>query len=271
MALKPPPTLAQACLNKGGAYVLFSQSFGEVNELIRKVPDTSNGICQALAARWMVEHANNGSFWLWLRDGNANNPVNQWKIGQLMMQAVSFVKRSGPMASPHTAMTLANVDQRLAEMGDLGYQDFVTTKYLDAMAGLMRRGATAAHVQQETTHGCSAYTGLMLALRLNYKTLNAPGGCYVLIGATRQNGRGHAMAAFVSKDDIAFFDPNFGEFYFPRGTGNTGNTGYIQGFVDWFQYFWRLSGYQDKYSSFRLLSYGKRTSLNPYQGYTKYA
>ena len=46
---------------------------------------------------------------------------------------------------------------------------------------------------------------------------------------------------------IAFFDPNFGEFYFPKKSDS----------VDWFHRFWHYSGYVKQFSGFYLLCYAK--------------
>jgi len=81
-----------------------------------------------------------------------------------------------------------------------------------------------------------ALHGLALSLRLNQKRLVAPGGCYVLIGLTRLRS-GHAVAAYIS-NDVAFFDPNFGEFYFPGNAAVDANWGYNKSFVDWFLSYW---------------------------------
>jgi YopT peptidase len=57
---------------------------------------------------------------------------------------------------------------------------------------------------------------------------------------------GHAMAAYVGSD-VAFFDPNFGEFWFPTQ----------RKFYDFFLNFWRTSGYESEFSSYFLQPYAK--------------
>ena len=49
------------CLNRKGAYVHYSQCVEPTATLIKMLPYTSNGICQALAAKWIAQHANDDS------------------------------------------------------------------------------------------------------------------------------------------------------------------------------------------------------------------
>ena len=57
-------------------------------------------------------------------------------------------------------------------------------------------------------------------------------GSYRTIGIWGPGGA-HAMAAWVGQD-VAFFDPNFGEFWFEK-SGD---------FINWFPHFWRRSMYE---------------------------
>ena len=56
-------------------------------------------------------------------------------------------------------------------------------------------------------------------------------GHYAMIGIYGPGGA-HAMAAWIA-NDVAFFDPNFGEFYFSDKDA----------FISWFPTFFRRSGY----------------------------
>jgi hypothetical protein len=46
------------------------------------------------------------------------------------------------------------------------------------------------------------------------KNMGQGDGTYKMIGIYGKNSGAHCMAAFVGTDAV-FFDPNFGEFYFP--------------------------------------------------------
>jgi len=107
----------------------------------------------------MVEHANGGSLWQWLGMTTRNAAPSQSRIGQLMILAAEFASTQGPLANPGTTLTLANMNTRLPETGDLDYQDLVTRKYLDAMASLRRRNLPQEHMSKKLNGGCSLYTG----------------------------------------------------------------------------------------------------------------
>lgn len=224
----------------GGGYVPFSQSLPPTSTMISALPYTKNGICQALAAKWIVEHANGGSLWNWIFQRGTTR-IETGAIGNLMINFAESVATSGPLANPTT---------RGKATGNLMYQDFVTDHYMrlyklkrrtiiqDGIAG--SAGATLAY-------GYGTKTGIQLARRCSpkYMVTARTDGAYVLISILGKGG-GHAMAAFVGSD-IAFFDPNFGEFYLPDG----------KKFEGFFKDFWRSSGYQSQFDSFYLLSYAK--------------
>ena len=253
----------QSCILKGGGCIPFSQSRDPVRSQIASMPRTQGGICQALAAKWIAEHANGGSLWTWL-NYKPGGGVDRCKIGTLMIKAIEYNTASGYLANPTTTLHAGNADARLQEMDGLCYVDFVTTNYLDLCANLRRRKLPGNAVLAEHNLGHSLNTGRTLAQRLSPTDLFSPGGCYVLISVMSGPRTGHAMAAFVGQD-IAFFDPNFGEYYFPPSGAGNQNGVFNQAFLDWFMYYWQASGYINRYGSFRLLSYGKRVSTMPYE------
>lgn len=51
------------CLKRKGAYVVYSQCVEPTATLVTILPYTSNGICQALSAKWIAQHANDDSLW----------------------------------------------------------------------------------------------------------------------------------------------------------------------------------------------------------------
>jgi hypothetical protein len=250
--------LQSKCLKLGGAYVYYSQSEEPTNTLINMLPYTEDGICQALSAKWIAEHANDGSLWNWLMVPGTKN-IKQSAIANLMINFTESVV-SGASSLDHNlgnrrarkkiANRLANPTTKKANTGNLGYQDFVTTKYL-GLYGMRRRTLPAAALcgpaMKSFKFGLGPKVGQMLGLALSPTNLNTKGadGSYVLISIMGDGG--HALAAFVGRDDVAFFDPNFGEFWFPKRAD-------FRTFLD---YFWQRTGYSQDYESFYLLGYAK--------------
>lgn len=246
------------CRKNQGAYVHYSQSEEPTRTLINMLPYTSNGICQALSAKWIAEHANEGSLWNWLfAEGTTN--VKQAAIANLMINFTESVVRTAsnvPLALGNhrarqgVARRLANPTTRNKNTSGDYYQDFVTDKYL-GLYGMKRRGIARAgymgSMSNRINYGLGPRTGQILAATLQPKYLNttANPGAYVLISVLGNGG--HAMAAYVGTD-VSFFDPNFGEFWFPKTLN----------FYNFFQDFWSLSGYDTAFDSFYLLSYGKK-------------
>lgn len=243
-------------LKKGGSYVHYSQCLEPTNTLIKLLPYTSNGICQALSAKWIAEHANGGSLWNWLFTEGTTN-VKQAAIANLMINFTESVVRTASDIEPSqgnhakrqkTAFRIGNKSLRKANTGGQFYQDFVTDKYL-GLYGLKRRAicqpGVVGGMQNRIPMGTGLSAGHRLGSYLNEDWLASKGsGSYVLI-SIMGNG-GHAMAAYIG-NDISFFDPNYGEFWFPT---------HLQ-FFDFFMGFWRSSGYYQDFDSFYLMPYAK--------------
>ncbi len=221
----------------GGGYVPFSQGLPPTSSMIESLPYTKDGICQALSAKWITEHANDGSLWNWIYEAKSTR-IKPGAIANLMINFTESVVKAGPLSNPTT---------RGRATGDLIYQDFVTDRYM-RLYGLRRRKIVQDTVvySASTAHGYGygPKTGISLASRLSPRWLVTRSGAYVLISILGKGG--HAMAAYVGSD-IAFFDPNFGEFYL----------GDYKKFADFFKTFWRLSGYDQQFQKYYLLSYAK--------------
>lgn len=224
------------CTRRNGAYVPYSQCVEPTNTLINMLPYTSDGICQALAAKWIAEHANGGSLWNWLFAPGSTN-IKQAAIANLMINFSESTVRKGKVA---------NRSLKGKSTGGDVYQDFVTDKYL-GLYGVMRRQATSGAFMGSMNNPINVGAqGHALASRFQESWLCAKGGSYILISILGDDG-GHAMAAYVGQD-IAFFDPNFGEFWFPS----------INEFFPWFLTFWRTSGYDKDFDEFYLLPYAMK-------------
>ena len=246
--------IQNACLHHKGAYVHYSQGEEPTATLISMLPYTKDGICQALSAKWIAEHANDRSLWTWLLKPGTRIP-DAGKIVNLMINFTeSTVRTSSDVQTIGTKRTKERIAKRLSNpttrnrnTGGQFYQDFVTDKYL-AMFGVKRRALPKAAVMgsmgNRMKYGFGPTTGLKLAATLQRKSLVTLGGAYALI-SIMGNG-GHAMAAFVG-EDVAFFDPNFGEFWFPSD----------RDFRGFFGSFWSLSGYDSEFDSYYLMSYAR--------------
>ena len=130
------------------------------------------------------------------------------------------------------------------------YQDYVTERYLGFYGVKRRQMVLKAFMGTQHQLIGTGSDGYCLAHRLQESFLNAKGGSYVLIvikGTHNNQPVGHAMSAFVGSGDIAFFDPNFGEFWFPNQVN----------FRTWFKQYWATSEYKNIFRNFYLLPYGK--------------
>lgn len=221
----------------GGAYVPYSQCVEPTNTLIKSMNATSGGICRALAAKWIAEHARGDSLWNWLCVPGTTW-VKQSAIINLMVNFNEGVHTSGSLSNP----TVSNPDG----LGGGLYQNLVMQKYL-GLYGLIKRNITKDIITgvQQRTPGVNV--GHSIANRLSPKWMATKSGTYVHL-YTGGGGSAHSTAAWVGASDIAFFDPNFGEFYF------TDYAKFRQFFVD----FWQMSGYVTNWGVFWLEAYAKK-------------
>ena len=227
-----------ACTKNKGAYVYYSQAMEPTNTLIKMLPYTSGGICNALSAKWIEQHANDGSLWNWLF-APGTTYIQQSMIANLMINFTESVVNSDSRVANPTA-------RKAFKGGD--YQEFVTDKYL-LMYGIRRRRIAQSWITGSIENcikwGYGSKTGVELAGRLQPKWMVTKSGTYAIINILGKGG-GHAMAAWVG-EDVAFFDPNFGEFYFSNA----------QDFQKFFNEFWRLSGYGRSFDRFCFFLYAK--------------
>jgi len=223
------------CLTNHGAYVPFSQCLQPTKSLIESMAATKGGICRALACKWIAEHANDRSLWNWLCVPGTTW-VKQGAIANLMINFVEGVTTSGKLANP----TVANP----MNVGGGDYQDLVMDKYL-ALYGVIRRKITRDIITGYQVRTAGMNVAHSIINRMDPKWLNSRGSyLHIYIGGA---GGAHSCAAWVGPD-IAFFDPNFGEFYFERRAD----------FRNFFLYMWDRSGYKNSFGSFALDPFGKK-------------
>lgn len=221
----------------GGAYIPFSQCLEPTATLIRTVPATSGGICQALCAKWIAEHANERSVWNWLCTPGTMN-VRPAMIANLMINFAEGVAAPGSAAANPTV-------RRGAGQRDMLFQDVVTEKYL-ALNGVVRRGLARTNMTRLHAYRSSQVMGARIARDLDPDLWNGQ-NFYVLVSILGPGG-GHALCAYVGSKDVCFFDPNFGEFYFDTRLK----------FKAFMRDFWRISGYRDEFNAYYLLDFGRK-------------
>lgn len=224
----------------GGGYVPYSQCLEPTATLIKMLPATSEGICQALCAKWIAEHANDRSLWNWLCVPGTTN-VRQGMITNLMVNFnESVTTDKGSSAFNRTV-------RRGSGQKNMIWQDVVTEKYL-AQYGVIRRRLARSNMSRTHSYSNGHAMGARMARDLDPALWNGQ-NFYILISILGDAG-GHALCAFVGSSDVAFFDPNFGEFYFETRAK----------FTTFMKDFWRTSGYRDDFNAYYLLSYGKRVN-----------
>jgi YopT peptidase len=223
----------------GGAYFPFSQCLEPTATLIKMMPQTKGGICEALSAKWIAEHANERSLWNWLCTPGTTN-VRQGMIANLM---VNFIE--GVSSSPSSATFNPTIRLTSAERTANDFQAAATKRFL-SVHGVIPRGAARARMKNIHSYSNGHAMGARLSRDLDPDLWNGQ-NFYLLIGIMGSQG-GHAMAAFVGRNDVCFFDPNFGEFWFESRAK----------YKEFMKDFWRTSGYRNDYTGYQLWDYGKR-------------
>jgi YopT peptidase len=188
--------MAHAAKNWNGYQTAsFSQALEPTNSIIGRHATSRDGICQALSQRWIVLHSQGSSLFNWLYDKNG-------RIDPAAVANVTFNQIEGEAPGVN--------------------QDAVSERYLFSH-GLMRRtgiiqtadsngflGHARAFSEGSKAQG-DIFTQLANAIVGSARKVS---GFYVMI-AIKGPGGGHCMAAYVG-DDLAYFDPNFGEYWFPN-------------------------------------------------------
>jgi len=213
----------------------FTQCKPPVSSFIGQDTSTSGGVCESLSAHWIYYHANDDSLWNWLI---VNGTVSIAKLHYHIMQLQS----QGILGADQDQVTEAwlrskgihrrqsnSVLNKSRQMGRHFFtaQGASTPARQSGTSGMFSAGALANAIVQDDTLGAGSYKKL---------------GLYGKAGD-------HAMALWVAQD-VAFFDPNFGEFWFSDKAA----------FQEWFtKSFWITSLYNLGLSgSFDLLPYAKK-------------
>ena len=182
----------------------FSQCVNPVASLIAANPVTADGVCEMLSAKWIDAHAHDGALANWIV--GSGGKIDPSKI-RLMMQL--FIVNTTMKPSQMIGRAITAQDKEL-QYGDVN-QDKSTRNYL-ASRGIIRRGGG---LQNGWGVGNKA-GGAKIKVKMAEDLCDSRGGngSYRIIGIYGGDGGGHCMACFTGLQDIAFFDPNFGEFWF---------------------------------------------------------
>lgn len=210
----------------------FSQAIQPVSGMIGKSKITKGGICQALSEMWVVFHAHDGALWNWLCPN-----------GKLSSSALANVAYNFNYGSTKDGVKLDSQDQN-SDMWFLQYgirrrTGIIQQKFNEFNNGRAEKVSYATRSLAEGSRGkgvSKAGLGKNLAKDLvtgsMVKNMGLGDGTYRMIGVYGGDGS-HCMCAFVGTD-VAYFDPNFGEFWFPKRDD----------FQKWYgDYFWPKSFY----------------------------
>jgi hypothetical protein len=196
----------------------ISQMDFSVWNIIRKDPVSATGICKALAAQWIVDHAYGGSLVNRLLDGS----------GKLNPSAVRMIMQNFILA----------FNQQETETEDFLLKRGILRRHRNRTVHATRsKRVDGKRIEIHTTsHVSSAMSdignGGNVAIELT-NALRKVEGSYVQIDFGKVSGLGHATAAWIDKanGDACFYDPNYGEVWFANRAD----------FFPWFQLFYQKS------------------------------
>lgn len=190
----------------------FSQCVNPVASIIGTDPITRDGVCEMLSAKWIDEHAHDGHLSNWLMSGGAINPSRVRQLMQWFIIGSEMKPRFMVRADAKTRSSAGvKQDEGLGIQGGEVNQDKATRNFLLSRGIIQRSGG----LQNGWGVGSKA-GGEKIKIRLAQDICDSRGGTgsYRIIGIYGRDGGGHCMAAWCGLQDVAFFDPNFGEFWF---------------------------------------------------------
>jgi hypothetical protein len=176
------------------------------------------GVCKALSVYWLGFHANDEDFWGWLTN---NGFIRVDVAAHIITEHQESTKGAGQSAWERNILATVGV---IPQAGGTSFDQDTSS-----LSGVVRGRTIAQAIAPDKG-------------RWGYKSIS-----YRRVGATG----GHATVAWVGQD-VTYFDPNYGEFWFE----NRAN------FRTWFSRYWAISGYA--YERFIIRPFGK--SLNSVRG-----
>ena len=219
----------------------FSQYRPPVSTLTKKDETTSGGVCVALSAHWIYHHAQDSSLWDWLVvDGKIQPSKLIFDIMQLQRESAlnndytgtteSWFRRNGIERRQTT-----HIAYRPDHTFTIVAQQRLPTAQLGA-SGMRNAAELASAILGDVKGGIG-----------HYNEITVRTGHYKMLSILGKAG-GHTMALWVGQD-VMFFDPVYGEFWFESHAD----------FARWFTTsFWSTSLYSYGLSgAFELIPYAK--------------
>jgi YopT peptidase len=213
---------ASAKAHGGVCVKQFSQGLPPVSGLIGRNADTKNGVCMALVNKWVAEHANGGSLWTWLLDRGGR--PDSGKIVNVMINFLDTLKGGGGATTQWR-----NSEKYLKQYNVVRRLDVVSAGPKDWTYDFGKPGPAVGDACARWLIGHDAKSNAGY-----YRSF-----CFM------GSGGGHITTMWLAQD-VCFFDPNFGEYWFEKRSD----------FAKWFRVFWQISGYQSTYSSIQFCDWG---------------
>lgn len=175
---------------------------------------------------WIADHASGSSLWTRLFNGTKFMPE----------AIIDIAKQQGLFGMPDGKGTSGKELQKIRS------EAWLDLRGLNKLAP----SAIVGGAQQDNR-------GWVIGQDICYEGMsNKPGGCYRMISLTSDT-ISHVVCAWVHKD-IAYFDPNYGEFWFEKKDK----------FIGWFDKYWNTDTYNKNFDGYAIRDFAHRVgTLRP--------
>ncbi|MGG5819849.1 YopT-type cysteine protease domain-containing protein [Falsiroseomonas sp. HW251] len=178
--------MGRKCLALGGVVIEASQD-RDLGTFMRANPATAGGVCKALSLIWIGMHARETSFWDWLGTQGA---INQVRAQSVMNTFLSY-----------------DVHVRNFPGGDGdAWKDKWALDLLKPYGVVAYTGVTGKRPARSG--------GKLYAVGNICDAINSLSDVYIQLSLGGRAGR-HAVSFYAGHPDVAFYDPNYGEYWFP--------------------------------------------------------
>lgn len=219
-------TLAMAC---GGACTKrFDQGSNSRRAGLGGIQGVDGGVCFAFSLLWASSHIQEES--LWDNIFSRNNKVNK-DDGNAMVDLQKEYEMN-----PKNDFQLLKI-----AMEGMGY--IPTTKFINGSSRLVEAGPIMTHPRVAAS-----------ILAESISSNSREGGSYKFFRMSR-TGEAHITVAWVA-EDVAFFDPNYGEFWFETRAG----------FRNWFVEYWgSITDYGWTFNKYNISTFAKAVSFKGFR------
>ncbi len=196
------------------------------------------GVCKALCMYWIGYHATDKDFWGWLFDEKNKAQINT--AVNIISTHNSYYNRDG--SKEDWAKKFLSRYRVIPQKGVKGNP----VPPITGNAGPVKAKENDETKQRQAGAALAAQIAPLKRTALNegYRQLSIGGGGDR--NDPKQGGR-HAVVAWVA-EDVLFFDPNHGEYWFER----------TDMFRQWFMEYWLLTRYAKRYQGeYKILTYQK--------------